>query len=246
MDHLPTATQIERGGVDQRYVLEWEKLKLKDGVLYRTTDINGESVEQVVLPASMKDRTLSLIRHRFFWSGMNRYIKEKVQLCGRCIRRKTVPVKATELVNINITSTATMELVCIEYLSLERSKGGYENILVITDHFSRYAQALPTRNQTAHTTARSLFKIYFMHYGRPSKLHSDKGANFESKTIQKLCELAGIIKTRTTPYHPIENRMVERFNKTLLNMMGSLSEDKKGDWAAHVSTLAHAYNAAIH
>ena len=175
---------------------------------------------------------------------MNKNIKEKVQHCGRCIRRKTAPVKATELVNI--TSTTPMELVCIDYLSLERSKGGYENILVITDHFSRFAQAIPTRNQTAHTTARVLFENYFVHYGFPAKLHSDKGANFESKVIKKLCNLAGITKTRTTPYHPMGNGMVERFNKTLLNMMGTLPEEKKGNWAAHVPTLTHAYNAAVH
>ena len=105
---------------------------------------------------------------------------------------------------------------------------------------------MPTRNQTDYTAARVLFETYFVHYGFPSKLHSDKGAKFESKTIKKLCELAGITKTRPTPYLPMGNGMVERFNKTLLNMMGTLSEDKKGNWAAHVSTLTHAYNAAIH
>ena len=259
-EQKPTATQVEGNGIDQRYMYEWEKFKLKEGVLYRSTEINGETVDQLVLPADLKDvifasyhddlghqgrdRTISLIRHRFFWPGMNKCIKEKVQQCGRCIRRKTAPGKATELVNI--TSTAPMELVCIDYLSLERSKGGYENILVITDHFSRYAQAIPTRNQTAHTTARVLFENYFVHYGFPAKLHSDKGANFESKVIRKLCNLAGITKTRTTPYHPMGNGMVERFNKTLLNMMGTLPEEKKGNWAAHVPTLTHAYNAAIH
>ena len=85
-----------------------------------------------------------------------------------------------------------------------------------------------------------------MHYGFPAKLHTDKGANFESKVIKKLCQLAGITKTRMTPYHPMGNGMVERFNKTLLNMMGTLTEDKKGNWAAYVPTLTHAYNAAIH
>ena len=165
-------------------------------------------------------------------------------MCGRCIRRKTAPIKAAHLVNI--TSSAPMELVCIDYISLERLKGGFENILVITDNFSRYAQAIPTRNQTAQTTARALFENFFLHYGFPAKLHSDKGANFESKVIRKLCKIAGIQKTRTTPYHPMGNGMVERFNYTLLNLLGTMSEKQKSDWKAHVPSFTHAYNAALH
>ena len=119
-------------------------------------------------------------------------------------------------------------------------------MLVITDHFSRYAQAIPTRNQTAQTTAKVLFENFFVHNGFPAKLHSDKGANFESKVIRKLCNIAGIQKSRTTPYHPMGNGMVERFNRTLLNMLGTMSEKQKSDWKSHVPTLTHAYNAAMH
>ena len=153
-------------------------------------------------------------------------------------------MKAAQLVNI--TSSAPMDLVCIDCLSLERSKGGFENILVITDHFSRYAQAIPTRNQTARTTARALFVNFFVHYGFPAKIHNDKAVDFESKVIKKLCRVASVLKTRTTPYHPMGNGMTERFNKTLLNMLGTLNEKQKSDWKAHVSTLTHAYNAAVH
>ena len=53
-------------------------------------------------------------------------------------------------------------------------------------------------------------------------------------------------KTRTTPYHPMGNGMVERFNKTLLNMLGTLPSEKKSDWKSHVITLTNAYNAAVH
>ena len=154
-----------------------------------------------------RERTSSLIKRRFVFTGLEQFVRWKVQHCDRCIRRKTAPTKAAELVTI--TSSAPMELICIDYLSLERSKGGFENILVITDHFTRYAQAIPTRNQTANTTARVLFENFFIHYGFPSKIHSDMGANFTSKTIRKLCEIAGVKKTRTTPYNPMENGIVE-------------------------------------
>ena len=66
-------------------------------------------------------------------------------------------------------------MVCLDFLSLEPSKSGVENILVISDHFTRYVQAFPTRNQTARTTARVLFENYIAHYGFPAKLHSDQG-----------------------------------------------------------------------
>ena len=131
-------------------------------------------------------------------------------------------------------------------MKLEQSKGGFENILVITDHFTRYAQAVSTRNQTATTTAKALYESFFVHYGFPAKIHSDQGANFESKVIRKLCKVTGIKKTRTTPYHPMGNGMCERFNKTLLNMLGTLSDTEKADWKTHVPTLTHAYNAATH
>ena len=71
-----------------------------------------------------------------------------------------------------------MEIVCLFYLSLERSKGGIENELVNTDHFSKYAQTLPIRNQTAKTTARFLFDQFVVHNGFPASLHSDQVQNF--------------------------------------------------------------------
>ena len=78
------------------------------------------------------------------------------------------------------------------------------------------------------------------------KNHCDMGAKFQSKVIRKLCDIAEINKTRTTPHQSMGNGMMERFNKTLLNMMATLVDTKKSDWKAHVFTLKHAYNAAEH
>ena len=256
----PTAWQVEASKIDKRLFKEWGKFRIEDSLLLRETTQQGQKVKQLVVPERLRidmfrayhddlghqgrDRTLSLMKRRIFWPGMDRYVSDRIEECGRCTRRKVLPRRAAEMVNI--VSTAPMEVVCIDYLSLERSKGGFENILVITDHYTRYAQAIPTRNQTAQTTAKALFENFFLHYGFPARIHSDQGANFESKLIQSLCSLTGMKKTRTTPYHPMGNGMVERFNKTLLNMLGTLEESQKTDWKSYVSTMTHAYNAAVH
>ena len=229
-------------------------------MLHRKMESEGQESHQLVVPASVKhivltalhddighqgrDRTLVLLKTRFFWIGMNAGVDRNVRECGRWIRQKSRPRPAAELVNIS--SSYPMELVCIDYLSLEPSKGGLENILVITDHFTRLAHAVPTRNQTARTTAKALYENFFIHYGFPAKSHSDKAQNFESKVIRHLCKLAGIRKTRTTPYHPMGNGQVERFNQILLQMLGCLDPCRKSDWKTYVSPLVHAYNATRH
>ena len=141
-----------------------------------------------------------------------------------------------------------MELVCIDYLTIETSKGGYENILilVVTDHFMKYSQAYPTKNQTARTTAQALFNNFFVHYGFPARLHSDQGRNFESKVIKELCVLGGIDKSRTTPYHPMGNGQCEHFNRTLLEMLGTLEPKQKSDWRSYVAPLVHVCNCTKH
>ena len=133
-----------------------------------------------------------------------------------------------------ILTTQPMELVCIDFLSLERSKGGQEHIF------------FPTRNQLAKTTARVRFDQFIVHYGFPARIHSDQGRNFESAVIKELCSIAGVQKSRTTPYHPMGNGMVERFNQTLLNMLGTLQDSQKQDWKSYVALLVLAYSSTKH
>ena len=143
---------------------------------------------------------------------------------------------------MNIKTSEPLELVCLDYLTLETSKGGYQHILVITDHFTKYAVAIPTRNQTAKTTADAFYNNFVLHYGLPKRLHSDQGANFESNLIKELCTLTGIERSRTTPYHPMGNGLTERFNRTLLQMLGTLTTEQKQNWKKYVGPMVHAYN----
>ncbi|KAM4570191.1 uncharacterized protein PAE49_009394 [Odontesthes bonariensis] len=132
----------------------------------------------------------------------------------------------------------------MDYLSLEPDKSNTKDILVLTDHFTKYAVAIPTANQKAKTVAKCLWENFIVHYGIPERLHTDQGPDFESHLIKELCDIAGIEKTRTTPYHPRGNP-VERFNRTLLSMLGTLEPEQKQRWKEYVKPLVHAYNCTI-
>ncbi len=241
----------------QRFFRQWGRLKLKDGILFRIATIDNQSVSQLVLPLSHreyalqglhddvghpgKEKSLWLARNRFYWPGLEKDMTCRIDNCGRCIRRKTPVRPSAEL--FPIQTTRPLELVCVDFLSLEKSKGGYEDILVITDHFTRYAQAIPCRNQKARTTAQALYEGFFRFFGFPERLHSDQGRNFDGKIIAEFCKIAGVKKTRTTPYHPMGNGSAERFNQTLLKMLGTLPNDQKPDWKSHIAPLVQAYNA---
>ena len=188
-------------------------------------------------------RTLSLLRERLFWPGMQTEAMQHVLKCTRCLRRKT-PSHVAPLQPIHVTQP--LELVHMDYLSLEPSKGNIENVLVITDHFTRHALAYPSKTQTAQATARILWDNFICHYGFPEKFISDQGRHFESDLIKELCKIAGVKKLHTTPYHPQGNGQCERFNSTLCNMLGTLSEEEKSDWKSYLGCMTHAYNCTKH
>ena len=240
-----------------------KSLKLVKDVLYRKTYTDNSSSKwilwQLVVPKAYgsralagchddvghqgRMRTLGLLRERFFWPGMQTEAVQHVLKCTRCLRRKT-PSHVAPLQPIHVTQP--LELVHMDYLSLEPSKGNIENVLVITDHFTRYALAYPSKTQTAQATARILWDNFICHYGFPEKFISDQGRNFESDLIKELCKIAGVQKLHTTPYHPQSNGQCERFNSTLCNMLGTLSEEEKSDWKSYLGCMTHAYNCTKH
>ena len=106
--------------------------------------------------------------------------------------------------------------------------------------------AYASKTQTAQATARILWDNFICHYGFPEQFISDQGRNFESHLIQELCKIAGVKKLHTTPYHPQSNGQCERFNSTLCNMLGTLSDEEKSDWKSHLGCMTHAYNCTTH
>ena len=129
-----------------------------------------------------------------------------------------------------------LELVHFDFTSIETTMElnwlpKVKNVLVLMDHFTRYAMAFVTqRSEKAKTVVRILYEQFISVFGVPAELLSDQGMNFTSVLVEELCSAFGIQKCRTTAYHAKCNGQVERFHQTLFRVIRKLAMDKKAQW----------------
>ena len=90
----------------------------------------------------------------------------------------------------------------MDFIKVNPSKGGKENVLVMTDALSEFSVVVTTNNQQALTVAKALVEHWFHVYGIPSCIHSDQGKSFDNKIIDTLCKMYEVERTMTSPYNP--------------------------------------------
>ena len=244
------------------YVKAKEQLLIKNGLLYCKTQ-QGQAnkiVFQFVVPQRHWGATLdgfhqemahqgqrhstTLMQECFWWPGMTQDLRNCIKKCGHCRKYEAappvVPMKP-------LTCSGPGELLHVDFTSIEETVPLKEepvicNVLVLQDHFSKYIVAYVVKDQTACTAAEILRNGYFGLFGAPAYLVSDQGKAFMNHIITHLCELYGVQKLRTLPYHAQTNGQVERMNQTIIRMIGKL-EDKKACWSKHLPELLLTYNA---
>lgn len=168
------------------------------------------------------ERTTSLVSDRFFWLQMQKEIEQYVSPRCSCLKSKKL-IRETRAPLISIVTTQPFELVSVDFLHVDRCSGRYEYILVIIDHFTRFAQAYAATSKSGKTVADKIFNDYALKFGFPLRIHHDQGGEFKNQ-LAKNC---GMADSRTTLYHPEGNGQAERFNRTLLQMLKTLTERER-------------------
>jgi len=266
-DEQPSWETVSPLSSDVKFLWKfWPRLKIQNGVLVRRFEsVDGRSeVWQVVLPQKLRDEFLALahggmtgghlgqrktaaaVQARAYWPTWSSDLSLFMRKCPQCAQyhRGRLPRQAQlqtptvgepwQKVSIDITGPHP------------RSARQNQYILTVVDHFSKWAEALPIRNHTAPTVARTLMTHVFSRFGAPLQLLSDRGPEFESELFAQLMKWMEIDKVRTTAYKPSTNGMVERFHRTLNSMLGKVIAESQRDWDEKLPMVVAAYRASPH
>ena len=175
------------------------------------------------------DHTLSLLQEHFWWPGMISQMRQSIRTCTHCLQHEgNLPKAPLHL----IVATAPLDLLHVDFTNIETTlepnqSPRFANVLVFQDNFTKHVLVYVTPNQTTKTITKFLYQGYISIFGAPARLLSDRGANFMSSVIDKMCKILGIKKLWTTPYHSQTNGLVERSHQMIMQMIRKLGEDKK-------------------
>ena len=246
--------------------LLWNQLHMVNGLLYKRNYTNSKLTTglQLVVPENLRDRvlkashtsvlsghlglkkTLSKLQRSFYWLNMRETVRIFLKNCVTCGSRKRPTSKPRAPLG-EYTSGSPMDRVAMDIMGpFPTSSKGNRYVLVIGDTFTKWIEAYAIPDQTANTVVEVVVKEFIARFGTPLEIHTDQGKNFESILFQDICKLLEISKTRTTPYHPASNGMIERFNRTLVDMISSFVDKKQQNWDENISLLTSAYRSTIH
>uniref|UniRef100_A0A8C5D4N0 Gypsy retrotransposon integrase-like protein 1 n=2 Tax=Gouania willdenowi TaxID=441366 RepID=A0A8C5D4N0_GOUWI len=192
------------------------------------------------------EKTLARLKTRYHWYNMRDDVTLWCRTCVSCAA-KARPRKTPRAAMGTVQVGAPMERIAVDLMGpLNETERHNRFILVVQDYFSKWVEAYPVPNELATTVAEKIVSEWVCRYGAPRALHSDQGSNFESAVFRGMCELLGIEKTRTTPFHPQSDGQVERFNATLQKALATMSERCHWDWDLMIPYSLMAYRATKH
>ena len=182
------------------------------------------------------DKVQQRILHSFDWPGLRK-------ACERCLaclqvedpRKMNFPLKSVESSEFN-------EVVQIDHQNICMTDSGYNQILVIIDHFTKLAEAVPCQTASAEETCDHLITHWISGYSCPMTFQSDNGKAFVGDITKDLMRRSHISQANSTAYHPQTNGLVERQNKTLVNMLKVYCSRYMTDWDKYLPQVVGAYH----
>jgi len=232
---------------------------MRDGILYKKGKYGGKLP---FIPLKLREQVLSYfhdrpdaghmgfrktlyrILRRVFWFHMHEDIYKFITTCETCQKCKNPNTKPQgELQSVRVNGP--WDMLAMDLIGpLPRTQRQHTQLLVVTDHFTKWVELFPLREATASLIAKKLESEIFCRFGRPRSILSDNGAQFLSKIVEKLCKTWGIKSKHTTTYHPQCN-ITERVNRNIVAILRAYTERRHTKWDENLPEVAMALRTAV-
>ena len=258
----------ERIVLTQRGERLWKiraSLVLRGGVLLRKFRFGAgrRPIEQIVLPNAMKDlvmeslhdnifsghfgvkKTQTRVKLRYYWPGCMNDVEEWCRTCVVCQRRKPPTSKNVAPLQSIDTGQGPFEQLALDIVKLPKTARGNQYALVIEDYFSKWVEVFPLARTVAPSVAQCVLNGWICRFGCPYTILSDQGSEFESHLFQCLNDTLQTHKLRTSTYHPRTDGMVERSNRTLIDVLSKYAETEP-NWDLRLPLVLFAIRTSEH
>ena len=228
------------------------KRREEDRVLYKYNAIVLPQLYQTELLFSSHDqmghqgidKVYQRILKRFEWPGMKKACEKWVTACLSCQqvkdpRKLRFPLQSIESSEFN-------EVVQIDHQKICMTDSGYNQVLVMIDHFTKYAEAVPCITASAEETCYHLINTWIARHGCPMTFQSDNGTAFVGELTKELMRRSQVAQAHSTTCHPQTNGLVERQNGTLVSMLRVYCSRYMTDWDRYLPQVMGAYNSTQH
>ena len=138
------------------------------------------------------------------------------------------------------------EVVQIDHQKLCMTDSGYNQVLVMIDHFTKYAEAVPCITASAEEACDHLINTWIARHGCPITFQSDNETAFVVGLTKELMKRSQVAQAHSTTYHPQTNGLVERQNRTLVSMLRVYCSRNMADWERYLPQVMGAYNSTQH
>ena len=173
-------------------------------------------------------RTRQMICSKVVWPSMREDVSQWARECLHCQRAK-VTKNIVPPIGEFLVPNKRFEHVNIDLVTLPLSNG-FKYLLTAVDRFTRWPVAVPIADISTQSVVDAFSFGWIQHFGVPSTITSDRGAQFSSVIFQQLTRTWGITHNMTAPYHPEANGLVERFHRRLKEALIALGSDETDNW----------------
>ena len=192
-------------------------------------------------------KVYEMLMRDYTWYNMSNDVLDWGNACLTCQKTKPGIGKGLEELKQEYVCRRGQRVAMDLVGPLPESDHQNKYILVIQDYYTKWVELCAIRDKRATSVAFAFLQSFVAHWGCPETLHSDQGNEFDAAVFREMCDMWGIKKTRTTPFNPSSNGMVERSNRTMLSLLRNMAGRLyMTTWDRKLPMAMMAMNSAVH